>query len=131
MVPRTVVFDYSNFTKQVTVSVLAAHDFVQEVRQHHDVIHASVKSSDSLEECEAVIPARICGQAVSYDDFTGTAPVNVTIIDDDDAGLVITRIKPNATYNNYGTAQSYAEYDIALTSRPTKAVTVTVSLISP
>ena len=62
------------------------------------------------EECEAAVIPRVCNQAVSYDNFTDVAPVSVAILDDDEAGMVITRIKTNATYDNYGTAKSYAMY---------------------
>jgi len=101
-------------------------DFLHEANPHDDTIHVLARSSDSWDECAAVSTPRVCAQAVSYNNFSDVEPVNVAILDNDVPGLAITRRKTNATYDTYGTAKSYATYDIALTSQPRAVVTVSV-----
>ena len=129
--PQSVQFDYTDFRDPVEVTVLAAHDWIQELHPHHDAIVAAVHSNDSWAECEAAPVDRVCPQAVSYDKFGDVPAVNVTVLDDDFAGVAVSATEVFATFDNYGDPLQLATYNLTLTSQPTEPVTVTVTSTSP
>ena len=124
--PQKVNFTYVDYMNPVMVTVSAANDFVQESYHHYDAILTNVASNDSFVECTAAKLSRICPQAVSYNLFTDTPVVNVTIFDDDYAGVAVSHTKVFATFDNYGNPRSSASYNLTLTSRPTRDVVVSV-----
>ena len=81
-------FDYSDFTNPVTITIVAVNDFVQGAHPHRDsIIVTSVTSVDSIADCEAANVSRVCAQAVAYNGFTGARAVNVSVLDNDFAGV--------------------------------------------
>ena len=124
--PSSVTFDYTDFSFPVTIELEAIDDLIQENHPHHDTIVATVRSRDSVDECLAAEVARVCNQAVSYDRFADTPHVNVSVRDDDYAGLAISRTEIFPTYDNYGDPLMVASYNISLQSRPSKDVIVSL-----
>eukprot|EP00615_Pteridomonas_danica_P008493 CAMPEP_0114362562 /NCGR_PEP_ID=MMETSP0101-20121206/25756_1 /TAXON_ID=38822 ORGANISM="Pteridomonas danica, Strain PT" /NCGR_SAMPLE_ID=MMETSP0101 /ASSEMBLY_ACC=CAM_ASM_000211 /LENGTH=378 /DNA_ID=CAMNT_0001508459 /DNA_START=249 /DNA_END=1381 /DNA_ORIENTATION=- len=124
--PSGITFDYNNFSDVVSVAVYAVDDDIDQGKWHGDSILTSVTSYDSWFECDEVV-GRVCGQAAVYGNYTGVSPMNVTIKDDDVAGVTLSTTFSNATYDNYGDALTDASYTIVLTSEPTETVTVTLS----
>ena len=87
-----------------------------------------MSSADSKAVCAAV-SGRTCGQAVAYDGFE-VAPIDLTVIDDDEAGVTLSAAEAAATYNNYGDALGPATYTLVLNSEPRSDVTATFAHIA-
>ena len=131
MSPETISFDYSDFMEPVTVTIAAVDDDVQEAHLQHDSIVATVTSGDSITECETASAPRVCAQAVSYNGFAGAPAVNVSVIDEDFAGVVISRAEVVASYDNFGDPLLIGAYTISLASQPTRSVVVSMFSSSP
>ena len=122
--PSSVKFDYTNFDTPVDVTIVAIENFVDEGDTRTDSIVASFQSEDSEEECDRAPVRRSCGQAMLYNGKDLVDPVDVTIKDDDTAGLDISATDVEATYDNYGDPLQAARFTVRLTSKPTRNVKV-------
>ena len=99
-----------------------------------DAIVADVRSADSLDQCERD-GRHGCRRAGSFNGLTrleingavNVGSFDVTVRNADHAGLAIDETALHALFDNYGDAYEPAVYTLALTSRPLKAVTVTVA----
>ena len=127
--PDGIEFDYTNFMEQKSVTVFAVDDFVDEGDSQTDSVVFVVDSLDDVEgreECEDADIDRICGQAVSYDGYEIDA-LDIIVLDDDVAGLIVSNRELVATYSNFGEPLLLAAYNITLTSRPLSEVHVSIS----
>ena len=138
--PASVSFDYTNFDVPATVSVSGVDDFVDQGFSHSDSVFAIAASADSLEEClEADRPA--CGQAAKYANFSapqglghstgGDISLNATVMDNDEAGLLLSDLAVNSTYDNFGDPLHPGKYTIRLASKPTSVVTIDIGGLGP
>jgi hypothetical protein len=138
-----------------------------------DSLAFTVTTSDSVADCEDA--GRLdCGQAARYGGFSGgftrsstpaaaswgrelRGAVNVTVVDDDEAGIVVLQINNamagggavtfgtseevstdsasplalNATFDNFGSALAAASYGLCLSSEPLGDVVVSVTGLGP
>ena len=128
MVPPVVRFDYLNFATNVTVAVLGVDDNVDQGAIHGDSIYTSLFTEDSLFEClEADRPH--CGLAARYFNFT-IPRMNVTVVDDDEAGVKVSSVSVGATYDNFGDALEAGHYTVCLGTKPLGNVLVNLSGLS-
>ena len=155
--PPVLYFDFTNFSDAVNFTAYGVDDdgkwcatslglalpfsflslFLFAVDQgdgYADSVHLVVRSEDSMTECEAAKrPA--CGQGAFYGNVTADV-LNATVLramvlDDDVAGVAMTLINGNATYDNFGDALAAASYTLSLTSKPQSAVTLSVGGLGP
>jgi hypothetical protein len=122
---RTVTFTYANFNKPVLVTVAGMQDSVDQGVFSPDVVTFSVWSADSLPSCNRENRDLSCGLAVPYNGFK-VAPLAVQVGDDDEAGLVVTVVSSDATFDNFGDALAPAQFTLALNSEPTADVTIAI-----
>ena len=127
--PASVVFDYTNFGTPVIVTITAVANDIDHGEELVGSLVFAVSSSDSEAECAAV-SGRPCGQAAAYDGFE-VAPIDLTVIDDDEAGVTLSTAEAAATYDNYGDALGPATYTLVLNSEPRADVTVAVGGLGP
>jgi hypothetical protein len=128
--PPSLVFDHSNYTVDTLVRVLGFDDAIDQGNSHDDVVVISTRSHDDFIECQEAVPARVCGQAATYANFSwqGLGTMSATIYDNDVAGVTVTvKDSLNATFNNYGDALLPGMYYLSLNTQPTSVVTVAVS----
>jgi len=127
--PPSVVFTYQNFDVFRTVNVSALDDFIDQGLSHADAVLCTVSSEDSMFDClELDRPA--CGQGALYASFSTTGPgiesMNVSILDNDQAGVLVSDAYVNATFNNFGDAKAPGRYVVSLNSQPTAGVSIKV-----
>ena len=109
--------------------MLGVDDDVDQGEAHEDAILTTLSSEDSWFECDEARRTN-CNRAARYGNFSrdvGVAPMDVTVADDDTAGVVVSHTSLDALYDNYGDALSPAIYHLNLTSKPTAPVTVSLS----
>jgi len=131
--PSELTFDYSNFDAPQIVTVSAVDDDIDQGTEFDDFVMTSVSSEDDLDKCDRVSTRLNCVIAARYAEFsadTGVPSINATIVDDDEAGVTVTAVRPNATYDNFGDSLSPAVYTIVLDSQPTSDVVVSLSGLS-
>lgn len=94
--PASVTFDDTNFARAVTVNVTAAPNDLDDGEEHFDTILFAVTSADSFEECDLATDRprgprsyTACHHAALYGNYSGIRPLNVTVVDDDTAGIVL------------------------------------------
>ena len=126
--PPVLLFDWTNYSTPAHVTAAAVDDWVDQAPVlYRDQVVVSVASDDSFPACKALRGRSACLQAVAYN---GLAPppgaLNATILDDDAAGLAVSREALNATVDNYGDALSPGVYRVRLTSQPLRPVNVKV-----
>jgi hypothetical protein len=130
LTPSELAFDFTNFTRDQTILVVAVNDNVDEGTSYSDVIETLVWSEDSFTECD-MEERTTCGQAAKYSNFS-VASQRVLVQDDDEAGVMIgPSLQLTATYDNYGNSLVAAMYALNLTSMPKKTVIISLSGSSP
>jgi len=67
-----------------------------------------------------------CDRAGIYNGIA-FAPLNVTVIDDDVAGVSVSAVALRATYDNFGGALEVASYNVSLNSQPASTVIISLS----
>jgi hypothetical protein len=122
--PQSVVFDYTNYTSATTFVVTAISNLIEQGISYNDSVIFNVASSDDYGECTAQGRA-VCGQAALYSSFKPSR-IDVTILDDDTAGVSLSTDFVNVTYDNYGDELTTATYTVALTSKPRSSVTISL-----
>eukprot|EP00613_Pedinella_sp_CCMP2098_P022915 CAMPEP_0171688430 /NCGR_PEP_ID=MMETSP0991-20121206/3887_1 /TAXON_ID=483369 /ORGANISM="non described non described, Strain CCMP2098" /LENGTH=399 /DNA_ID=CAMNT_0012276363 /DNA_START=822 /DNA_END=2017 /DNA_ORIENTATION=- len=143
--PSSVVFTFQDFDVPVAVVVSAVDDDVAQAGsgsgEYQDAVLTSVACEDSEAQCRGQqTPQRLnCGAlgAVLYDGLH-VQGMNVTVTDNDAAGVQISAVGGpsstmpvlTATYDNFGDALARASYNISLTSRPLRGVSVTLTGLS-
>jgi len=122
--PNKAVFDFTNFSTEVSIVITANNDYIDQGWGRNDFIDASVMSADDLTACE-VAERSLCNRAGIYNgvDF---APLHVTVIDDDVAGVSISAAALSANFDNYGDSLEAASYNISLRSQPTSTVIISL-----
>ena len=123
--PSSVKFTYQDFKENVTIVATGVDDNIDQGNNHGDRIIISVFTEDLLFEClEADRPA--CGQGALYSNLT-VPPLNITVLDNDEAGLVVSSTAVSATYNNFGDALLPGVYGVSLATQPRSEVVVAMS----
>ena len=131
--PSEITFDYSNFDTPQVITVSALDNDIDQGTEVDDIVLTSVSSKDDFDECDRMSIRLNCAIAARYANFsadTGVPSIDATIVDDDEAGVSVTAVRPNATYDNFGDALSPALYTIVLDSQPTSEVVVSLSGLS-
>jgi hypothetical protein len=123
--PTSVTLDYANYTSATTFTLTAIDNFVDQGDNYNDSVVIKVRSADSMTLCESQ-NRPVCGQAALYGDLV-VKKLNVSIIDDDTAGVLINSTFVNATYDNFGDSLTPGSYRMTLNSRPRFPVTITMS----
>jgi len=127
--PSTVVFDHTTWNANVSVSVQAVDDDVDQGSSHGDVILVRVLTEDSLFDClEADRPH--CGLAAKYKNFF-VPSLNATVVDDDVAGVAVSAKSANASFDNFGDAFGLADYSLSLATKPHGDVVIATSGLGP
>jgi len=123
--PTKAVFDFTNYSTAVSIVLTALNDHIDQGWGRNDFLIATVTSADDLAACE-LAERPLCERAGIYNDID-FFPVNVTVIDDDVAGVTVSAGGTLvATYDNYGDALEVASYNISLNSQPTSTVVISL-----
>jgi hypothetical protein len=129
--PSYLSFDYSNYNIPQVVTVSAINDDVDQGATFEDSVVPAVSSDDDFDECDSDrLRSTVCAQAALYADYSTDFPlstITATIVDDDTAGVTVTAVSLQATFDNYGDALTSATYTIVLDSEPTSDVVVSLS----
>jgi len=123
--PTSVTYNYLNYTTATTFILTAIDNNIDQGDFYNDSVVIKVTSSDSYSECTNQGRA-VCGQAALYSSLV-VKKLNVTIADDDTAGVTLSSTSIGATYDNFGDPLTDGTYTMMLTSRPRFAVTIDLS----
>ena len=98
-------------------------------------VASALSSSAFLASLVATLPTSVASvgsvMATAPTKRPTTTPTTAMVLDDDVAGVALTLINGNATYDNFGDALAAASYTLSLTSKPQSAVTLSVGGLGP
>ena len=123
--PPTVVFTYSNYSRNVSIDVAGVDDNIDQGTSHGDKIRMSLFTEDALSNCVELGRSE-CKHMANYA-ILNLPELNISIIDDDEAGLVFSTTAVSASYDNYGDSLSPGLYSVKLASQPQSEVFVNLS----
>ena len=118
-----VTFTPSNFDTQVTVTASAPNDDIDRGDSYADQIVFTISEADG---CDLSGDAVSCNQKVSYSEISMDS-IDVTINDDDTAGVSISTTSVSTTIDNYGDSLTTTSYTVVLTSEPVDDVSIGTS----
>uniref|UniRef100_A0A7S2CQ39 PKD/REJ-like domain-containing protein n=2 Tax=Florenciella parvula TaxID=236787 RepID=A0A7S2CQ39_9STRA len=118
-----VTFTPSNFDTAVTFIASAPNDDIDRGDYYVDQIVFTISEEDG---CDLTGDAVSCDQKVSYSDIS-LGSTDVTIHDDDTAGVSISTTSVSTTIDNYGDSLTTTSYAVVLTSEPVDDVHISAS----
>jgi hypothetical protein len=122
--PSSITFDSMNYETPVEVHVLGIEDNVDRGTHYKDYVRFSFVSSDSLSSCEN--SGRLnCALAAMYDRYR-LNPLNVTIADNDIAGVLLDETTVFASFNNFGDSLKTGSFRFKLATEPLSNITVSI-----
>jgi hypothetical protein len=116
-------FTPSNFDTAVTFIASAPNDDIDRGDYYVDQIVFTISEEDG---CDLTGDAVSCDQKVSYSDIS-LGSTDVTIHDDDTAGVSISTTSVSTTIDNYGDSLTTTSYAVVLTSEPVDDVHISAS----
>ena len=123
--PASVEFTYLNYAANVTILVSAVDDDLDQGAAHGDSVVTTLSTEDSLFDC--LEADRLCGLAAHYKNWTYFPRINATIVNDDTAGVILSKSTLSTTYDNFGDALAEGLFTVRLASKPYDDVMVTLS----